>query len=336
MRFTRRTLFGATAVSAFGLAGTGCSKSAGGGAAQTTDTKKQLINGHADINPLGRDELADGGTVRLTINSFIPQWNLYHQNGNLKNTEDVMRPIYPFLVSIDAEGNKSANPHYLKRMEQVSQEPFVIEAELNEGMKWSDGTPLDYKSLENTFRVLSGKDKEYQIGSSEGYDKVTKVEQGANDRTARVTFSQPYADWPQLLVAMPDAMAASPAAFNDDWVEQPKVTCGPFKIGSIDRANQSITLVPDENWPGDKPKLERLLWTVITDEAATVPAFKAGQLDSLEVSRPVAYTTTHHQHAVFIKGVAVFQPHLVWITETVQNGGAIGDCVRHKKLSKIQ
>ncbi|MGQ4535719.1 ABC transporter family substrate-binding protein [Dermabacteraceae bacterium P13264] len=291
MRFTRRTLIGATAASVIGLAAAGCTKSGGKAGGQSADEKKELVNGNADINPQERDALADGGTVRLTINSFIPQWNLYHQNGNLKNTEDVMRPIFPFLVNIDAEGNKSPNPHYLKRMEQVSESPFVIEAELNEGMKWSDGTPLDYKSLENTFRVLSGKNKEYQIGSSDGYDKVSKVEQGGNDRTARVTFSQPYADWQQLLVAMPDAMAATPAAFNDDWVEQPKVTCGPFKIGSIDRANQSVTLVPDENWHGPKPKLQRLLWTVITDEAATVPAFKAGQLDSLEVSRPVAYTT---------------------------------------------
>ena len=59
-----------------------------------------------------------------------------------------------------------------------------MEIELNEGMNWSDGTPIDYKSIENVFKTMDGSKEDYGIASSEGYDQVEKIEQGDNDLIA--------------------------------------------------------------------------------------------------------------------------------------------------------
>ncbi|MGQ4508505.1 ABC transporter family substrate-binding protein [Dermabacteraceae bacterium P13138] len=291
MQLTRRTLIGATAATAVGLAVAGCTKAGSGGAnAGAAGEGKAIAANVNDINPLPREELADGGTLRLVVNSFVPNWNVFHQDGNETNTNSIVAALYPSLVQSNAKGELSPNPSYLKRMEIVSENPFTVEAELNEGMKWSDGTPIDYKSIENVFRISSGKEEGYQILTSEGYDKVTKIEPGANERTARITFSEVYPDWTGLLGVMPDALAASPEEFNSGWLDGPKVTAGPFKVGAIDKANKTVTLERDENWFGEKPALQRVLWTSIEDSSAAVTAFKAGQLDSLEASVPAQYT----------------------------------------------
>ncbi|MGQ4506211.1 ABC transporter family substrate-binding protein [Dermabacteraceae bacterium P13103] len=291
MQLTRRTVIGATAASVVGLAAAGCTKKGGSANGADSGTKAEAIKADSnDINPLKRDELGDGGTIRLTMNSFISNWNGFHTDGNTRNTSDVMAAVYPSLVRSNAKAELEPNPNYLKRMEVVSKEPFTVEVELNEGMKWSDGTPIDYKSIENVIRVMSGKDDKYQVVSTEGYDKVTKIEQGANDRTARMTFSAVYPDWPGILGVMPDSLAATPEAFNTGWVDGPKVTAGPFKIGAIDTANKTVTLERDENWFGEKPALKQILWTTIEDPSAAVTSFKNGQLDSIETTVPAMYT----------------------------------------------
>jgi peptide/nickel transport system substrate-binding protein len=67
----------------------------------------------------------------------------------------------------------------------VSEDPLVVEIELNDGMKWSDGTPIDYKSIENVFKTMDGSKEDYNIVSSEG------LRPGQEDRERATTTSRP-------------------------------------------------------------------------------------------------------------------------------------------------
>lgn len=295
MRVTRRSILGATALTVSMTALAACSQDpgtggSGGGASDGGGEGEQIASDQNDINPKEREEIGEGGVLRLANNAFPANWNTFHSDGNEANTTDMMDTMYPSLIQYSAAGEVTANPHYAKRIELTSEDPQVMEIELNEGMTWSDGTPIDYKSIENVFKVMDGSQEEYAIASSEGYSKVEKIEQGDSDLIAVVTFAEKYADWISLASVMPDSLAESADAFNTAWQAEPLVTAGPFKIGKIDAANKTVLVEPDENWWGDKPFLSQVLFTTIEDPAATATSFQNGQLDVIETTVPATYS----------------------------------------------
>lgn len=294
MRVTRRSILGATALTVSMTALAACSQDPGtggsGGASDGGGEGEQIASDQNDINPKEREEIGEGGVLRLANNAFPANWNTFHSDGNEANTTDMMNTMYPVLYQYSAAGEVTANPHYAKRIELTSEDPQVMEIELNEGMTWSDGTPIDFKSIENVFKVMDGSQEEYAIASSEGYNKVEKIEQGDSDLIAVVTFKEKYADWIGLAAVMPDSLAESAEAFNTGWQAEPLVTAGPFKIGKIDAANKTVLVEPDENWWGDKPFLEQVLFTTIEDPAATATSFQNGQLDVIETTVPATYS----------------------------------------------
>lgn len=294
MRVTRRSILGATALTVSMTALAACSQDPGtggsGGASDGGGEGEQIASDQNDINPKEREEIGEGGVLRLANNAFPANWNTFHSDGNERNTTDMMDTMYPVLYQYSAAGEVTPNPHYAKRIELTSEDPQVMEIELNEGMTWSDGTPIDYKSIENVFKVMDGSQEEYAIASSEGYNKVEKIEQGDSDLIAVVTFKEKYADWIGLAAVMPDSLAESAEAFNTGWQAEPLVTAGPFKISKIDAANKTVLVEPDENWWGDKPFLEQVLFTTIEDPAATATSFQNGQLDVIETTVPATYS----------------------------------------------
>lgn len=295
MRLTRRSMLGATALTVSMTALAACSQDPGtgggsGGSDGGGDGGEQIAADSNDINAKDRSELGEGGVLRLANNAFPANWNGFHTDGNEGNTSEMMNAVYPLLYLADAAGVTSPNPQYTKRIELTSEDPQVMEIELNEGMTWSDGTPINYQSIANVFETMNGTKTEYAIASSEGYNKVEKVEQGANDLTAVITFKEKYADWMGLASVMPDSLAATAEAFNTSWVSEPLVTAGPYKIDTIDAANKTVLLVPDENWWGDAALLSQVLFTTIEDPAATATAFQNGQLDVIETSVPATYS----------------------------------------------
>lgn len=289
MQLKRRTLFGVAATAVGGLAIAGCTK-APGDSSTSANTAGTIAANQNDINAKDRSELGEGGTLRLTNNAYPANWNTFHSDGNEVNTNVITDTIYPRLIRSDAAGVVTANPEYTKRLEMKTASPLVIEIELKEGLKWSDGTAIDYKSIENVFKTMNGTKTDYGVASSEGYNKVEKIEKGANDYTAVVTFKEPYADWMGLAAVMPDSLAASADAFNKGWIDKPAVTAGPFKIDSLDAANKTVVVVPDEKWTGTKPLLKKVLWTTIEDPSAVATSYKNGQLDAIETSVPATYT----------------------------------------------
>ncbi|GAA1285421.1 MULTISPECIES: ABC transporter family substrate-binding protein [Brachybacterium] len=292
MRLTRRSMLGATAMTVSMTALAACSKDPGNGGSGGSDGGggEQIASDANDINAKERDELGEGGVLRLANNAFPANWNPNHTDGNEGNTTEMLEAIFPVLTLSDAAGVVGPNPSYTKRVELTSEDPQVMEIELNEGMTWSDGTPIDYKSIENVFKVMDGSQEEYGIASSEGYNQVEKIEQGDDDLTAVITFKEKYADWLGLASVMPDALVESADAFNTGWLEEPLVTAGPYKVGKIDAGNKTVLLEPDENWWGDKALLDQVLFTTIEDPSATATSFQNGQLDVIETTVPATYS----------------------------------------------
>lgn len=286
----KRILTGVAAAAALALALTGCAR------ADEDPNNTQAGGDHiaADQNEMNaqpEENLGEGGTLRLYNNAFPANFNTATADGSEKNTKDIMDAVYPGLYKYTADGQVIPNELYAKRIEQTNESPQTIEIELVEGHKWSDGTPIDWKSIKNTFDAMVN--EEFNVASREGFDRVEKVEKGDNDYTAVVTFKEGevYADWIGLAGVMPDQLVASAKEFNEGWVNGPKVTAGPYTIDKIDSANKSVTLKPDENWTGErKAKLDRISFQTIEDPAAAATSFNGGQLDVIDASNLAIYS----------------------------------------------
>lgn len=77
---------------------------------------------------------------------------------------------------------------------------------------------------------------------------------------------------------------------------------GPFKFESYDKANNTITLVRNDRYWGEKAKVDRLIFKIIPDENARKQELAAGTIDGYDLPSPSDYQTLQEQgHQVLIR-----------------------------------
>ncbi|MFI6446202.1 ABC transporter family substrate-binding protein [Kitasatospora sp. NPDC050543] len=283
-RFSR---VAATAI-AVALAATACTSGSGGSADNVVKSEAPRQDSQ-DINAKPLEQIKDGGEVRFPLYQWITQWNPFQVDGRYGDGVEIMRAVEPSLFSVDATGTFRPVSDYLLDAKVTSTSPQVITYKLNPKAKWSDGKPLSYLDFKADWQASNGKDPAYNIADSAGYELISAVEQGADQGEVKVTFSQPYADWQNLFRPLiPAAGIATPEDFNQGWVEKIPITAGPLKIGTADKTAQTITLVPDPNWWGQKAKLDRITFRVMS-QSATTQAYLNNEIDEATAGTATAY-----------------------------------------------
>jgi peptide/nickel transport system substrate-binding protein len=113
-----------------------------------------------------------------------------------------------------------------------------------------------------------------------GYDQVDHVDD-TDPRTAVVTFKAPYADWQDLFGlyygVLPKHLLDGRdrnAAMKDGY----RWSGGPWTIQSWTKG-RSIVLVPNRRFWSKQPKLERVIFTFVTDESSEQQIYRKGQVD---------------------------------------------------------
>ncbi|MFD2468999.1 peptide ABC transporter substrate-binding protein [Amycolatopsis silviterrae] len=150
---------------------------------------------------------------------------------------------------------------------------------INPAAVWSDKEPITSQDLKYTaLQIRDGKD----VLDKTGYDRIASVDT-PDPKTAVVTFNGPYANWRALFSdtvgILPSHLLAGKdrdALMKDGY----SFSGGPWKIDSWKRGS-SVTLVPNPNYWGEKPKLDKVTFQFTADTAAAFQAFKSGQLDAL-------------------------------------------------------
>ncbi|MEU6182705.1 ABC transporter family substrate-binding protein [Streptomyces coeruleorubidus] len=245
-----------------------------------------------DIQPAGRDRIADGGTLRWAVDSVPDTLNTFQSDADATTTR-VAQAVLPSMFRMNASGRPERNPAYLESAEVVETEPKqVVLYKLNQQAVWSDGREIGAADFAAQWRALSGKDTAYWTARNAGYDRIQKIERGDSALEVRVTFSRPYADWRSLFSPLyPKDVMGTPDSFNDGARKKLKVTAGPFAVKKVDRKDDEITLVRNPRWWGGPAKLsEIVLRTVPRDKRAAELA--AGTLDVAEIDPSAARRIT--------------------------------------------
>ncbi|WOT34520.1 ABC transporter family substrate-binding protein [Streptomyces coeruleorubidus] len=245
-----------------------------------------------DIQPAGRDRIADGGTLRWAVDSVPDTLNTFQSDADATTTR-VAQAVLPSMFRMNASGRPERNPAYLESAEVVETEPKqVVLYKLNQQAVWSDGREIGAADFAAQWRALSGKDTAYWTARNAGYDRIQKIERGDNALEVKVTFSRPYADWRSLFSPLyPKDVMGTPDSFNDGARKKLKVTAGPFSVKEVDREDDEITLARNPRWWGKPTKLsEIVLRTVPRDKRAAELA--AGTLDVAEIDPTAARRIT--------------------------------------------
>ncbi|MBL1073335.1 ABC transporter family substrate-binding protein [Nocardia sp. 2] len=245
------------------------------------------IGSSSDINPQPRENLRDGGNLRLAITSFPANWNTLSNDGNDGEIADVVRPMMPRSFVIDAAGETSINRDYFTDIQLRSTQPQQVVYTIDPKAVWSDGSPITWEDIASQANALSGRDKRFLIAINNGFDRVAKVERGSDDRQAVITFDKPYADWRGQFAGnsmlYPKSVTATPESFNDALVNGISLTAGPFLVKSTDRTQGRIVLERNPKWWGAAPKLDTITYSVL-DRAAWAAALRNNEIDAVRLS----------------------------------------------------
>ncbi|KND32268.1 ABC transporter family substrate-binding protein [Streptomyces acidiscabies] len=235
------------------------------------------------IAAAGRALVADGGTLRWAVDDVPDTFNTFQSDADATTTR-VAQAVLPAMYRLDANGRPQRDADYLESAKVVETEPQqVVLYRLDQQAVWSDGREIGAADFAAQWRALSGKDSAYWTARNAGYDRIEKVERGANDLEVRVTFSRPYADWQSLFSPLyPKDVMGTPDAFNDGARRKLKVTAGVFALTDVDRKKDVIRLTRNARWWGRPAKLSEIRLTAVP-RAKRSAALAAGTVDLADI-----------------------------------------------------
>ena len=312
---SRRLTVGAVAMA---LLLTACG--GGGGAGDDSgglagvDEQQRGVN---DVNPVAREQVRDGGDLRWPIDSLPDNLNVNHVDGNLVDTRDIVEALLPGAFVREADGTVSLDEDYFTSIELTSTAPQVVTYTINPAAAWTDGTPLTWRDLQAQWQALNGTNPAYLPADTAGYDDVSSVERGVDDRQAVVTFATPFAEWRAMYEHIyPAATNADPEAFNKGWLTSVGTTAGPFRGETVDTTAQTITLVRNEKWWGEPAKLDRIIFRDV-ERGALADALANNEVDYYRIGSDVNLFA----RAQGIPGVVVRQAVEPLFNHITLNGG---------------
>jgi peptide/nickel transport system substrate-binding protein len=271
------------AIAALSMALVGCVGGSGPGDANGGETAQSLSE-KAQYNPQPYENIRDGGTLTTSLPEISPQFNTFQTDGTAY-TLTVWRWYNPILITFTSDGEALYNPDYLTDVKQETVDGNTrITYTINPKATYNDGSPIDWRSFESTWKTSNGSDPTYLVSSTDGYDRITSVVPGADDRQAVVTFQGINLWWQSLFNVLLNPEAANPGVYNQGYINDPhnEWGAGPYQVQKYDQQNGVIVFERNPKWWGKPGKLD--IRTFLTMEnVASLNAFKNCQIDAVGV-----------------------------------------------------
>ncbi|OFI37006.1 ABC transporter substrate-binding protein [Arthrobacter sp. SW1] len=277
---------GVAIASALMLTACGGGSSSSGPETQKAQSAGGDISKLISINEKDPKDLEQGGTLTLALGNIGPDFNGFSNVGNSSDNTALHRPIDGAGTwgcwNFDFDGTATPNKDFCETVKsEVKDGKQTITIKVNDKATFNDGTPIDVKTFENTWKMLQGKDKAIDIVSSGAYEFVDSVKAGANDKEVIVTTTQPVYPLDALFTGLIHPKVNSAEVFNNGFTGNmhPEWMAGPFKVENYDSAAKTVVIVPNDKWWGAKPVLSKVIFRQM-EPSATIAAFKNGEIDA--------------------------------------------------------
>lgn len=183
----------------------------------------------------------------------------------------------------------------------VSADSLEYTFTLREGVKFHDGTAFNAEAVKtNIDRQLPPNDTTDMPYAEFTFGYVSSVEV-VSEYVVKITLSQPCTPFLANLAMSQAAPMVSPAqlAKAEGAMENP-VGTGPFKFVKWDKG-VAVTLVRNDSYWGDKPKLKDLIIQITPDNSTRASQMMAGEIDAMNG------LDASNVEAVKNKGAKIFQ-----------------------------
>jgi len=249
----------------------------------------------------GEEDSEASGTVVFGESTDFPD-NLFPiiSSGNATSVANILVRILPGVTQLLPDFSVTFDP------ELLTEEPTLEDVDgaqvntysINPDAVWSDGTPI---TADDFIFAAKMQDSEFVeacpdggILGTTGYDQIESIEGSDDGKTVTVTYETPFADWQSLFTLFPAHIMDSEddaelcATVTAGWPISeglPEgISGGPWQLNadSIDVASQVITLTPNPEYWGEKPKLASLVYQNIgNDPGAAVSALQNDEVQMI-------------------------------------------------------
>ncbi|UCG51613.1 MAG: peptide-binding protein [Candidatus Latescibacterota bacterium] len=168
---------------------------------------------------------------------------------------------------------------------EISKDHLRITVTLKDSIFWHDGQPITVEDVKFTVEKIL--DPSVPAVNKEGwFTKLDKMEI-TDDRTIVFVWKEPYA--PSLHALTQLAPIPKHIYGEGDFLSHPAnrkpVGSGAFKFEEW-QTSRYISLVRNENYHGEPPYLDRVVFKIIPDRPVALNALKTGELDEMRVRQP--------------------------------------------------
>ncbi|MEO1130038.1 MAG: ABC transporter substrate-binding protein [Planctomycetota bacterium] len=166
---------------------------------------------------------------------------------------------------------------------QYDPDGMWLRAKINNRARFSDGEPVTAEDFRWTFHELVFNQEIEAARFRAVYDPIEKVE-AISERVVEFTFKQPMFLNLRTALQLPVVPRHVYEKFTPSQINQATgllIGSGPYMFETLDPDNQwapptDIVLVRNENYWGHRPAVQRLRFTVVTDNVARLTEFENG------------------------------------------------------------
>jgi peptide/nickel transport system substrate-binding protein len=176
--------------------------------------------------PVVVGETKRGGSVTVAEVNAFTSFNPFSAAGNTDINTKVGQITHSGFYYVD-NNEKVVRNEKFGRYEKVSDRPLKVKYTVNEGVKWSDGDPIDAGDLLLAWAADSGYFDDAKAGTGTTYFSAAAdrtglagtafPEIGSDGRSITLEYLSPYADWEVAFdVGLPAHVVAAKSGLNDE------------------------------------------------------------------------------------------------------------------------
>lgn len=200
---------------------------------------------------------------------------------------DISKLVFSGLLKYDE--NRNLVPDLAESYE-LSEDKLVYTVHLRHDAKWHDGEP--FRADDVIFTVASIQDPQFKSPLSRSFRGIAAEK--IDEYTVTFTLKEPFAPFLGLLTfgVLPEHLWYNIPAANADLTELNKkpIGTGAWKFSSLKKdasgAIKSYSLVPSEDYYGDKPFIRQITFKFYGDFYSAVEALKSRSVDGIAYLPP--------------------------------------------------
>ena len=197
-----------------------------------------------------------------------------NSSSSLLVTDAMYEPIY------NLNKNGSINYNTLAKSITHSKDAKSYTLTLKSGLKWSDGEALTAKDIVFTFDAMMNPKNNAIAMQTFVLDGKAITAKVVNDTTVEFSLPAPSLGFEQNLTQLypiPEHIYKNVKDLKNATANQKPVGDGPYKFES-EKAGSTVTLTRNENFDGEKAKVENLVFRVIPNQNAGIAALETGEV----------------------------------------------------------